>query len=245
MKIKEITKILKKAKIKRGNTILIHGDLGALSQINTKKNIIKIFVSALKKILGPKGTVLIPTFSYSFCKNKIFNPNKTKSEIGSFSESFRLSNIGSRTDHPIFSFYIFGNKKKYYLNSNNKTCFGKKSIFDLFMKDNGKICGLGCGFANMMTFLHYIEESFKVKYRYQKIFKGNIINDKKKFIYTLYFVRSLNKKIIYDYSKIEKELHNEIKYTSFGRYNLITIDAKNLFKFIYNKLKNDSYFLLK
>ena len=112
------------------------------------------------------------------------------------------------------------------------------------MKDNGKICGLGSGFANMMTFLHYIEESFKVKYRYQKIFKGNIIKDKKKIIYTLYFVRSLNKKIIYDYSKIEKELHNQIKYTPFGRYNLITIDAKNLFKFIYNNLKNDSYYLL-
>jgi aminoglycoside 3-N-acetyltransferase len=245
MKIKEITKILKKAKIRKGNTILIHGDLGAISQINTKKNIIKIFLGALKKVLGPKGTVLIPTFSYSFCKNEIFNPNKTKSEIGSFSESLRLSNIGTRTDHPIFSFYILGNKKKYYLNSNNETCFGTNSIFDLFMKDNGKICGLGCGFANMMTFLHYIEESFQVKYRYHKIFKGNIIKDKKKIIYTSYFVRSSNKKIIYDYSKIEKQLHNKIKYTLFGRYNLITIEAKNLFTFVYNNLKKDSRYLLK
>ena len=36
-----------------------------------------------------KGTIIIPTFSYSFTKKETFDPTNTKSEVGIFSEIFR------------------------------------------------------------------------------------------------------------------------------------------------------------
>ena len=49
-------------------------------------------INYLMKILTEyfkKGTIIIPTFSYSFTKKEAFDPTNTKSEVGIFSEIFR------------------------------------------------------------------------------------------------------------------------------------------------------------
>jgi len=120
----DIKKILSQSGIKKGDTLMLHGNAGvSASIISNKKNKLDIIFNEIIDYLGNKGTILIPTFTYNFCDNKNFNIKKTKSQLGLFSETFRLKKNIKRTSHPIFSFAIYGNKSDYYLNASIKTCF--------------------------------------------------------------------------------------------------------------------------
>lgn len=239
-----INLVLKKLLIKKGDNLIIHGDAGAIEQLNlnnVKK--FKYFSDEVIKYLGKDGTILIPSFTYSFCKKKIFNPLLNKSEVGLFSEKFRKLKNYQRTDHPIFSFSIYGKNKKYFKKSNYETCFGENSIFELFLKKNGKIISFGSSFEDSVTFLHFIEQSAKVKYRYLKKFEGIIKkNNKKKKIFTNYYVRDLKKNKSF---VMPKPLFKIIKKASFGRYLVTSISSKKLYLHCMKKLKNDDNYLIK
>jgi len=248
MKIDKIKVALKSSGIKKGDTLMIHGDAGIAAQINSKKkNKLKIFFDEIEKYIGNKGTILVPTFTYSSCDKKIFNREKTASNLGLFSENFRKRKNVKRTSHPIYSFSIYGKNFKYFNNSKITTCFGKESIFDLFKKTNGKILCAGCSF-NRMTFIHSAEEAYGVNYRFKKNFPGIIkLNSKKFKVNTEYYVRKINNRsklnLKYFYNYLIKS--NKISNISCGRYNILTIKAKVLFESSLKVLKKDSNFLVK
>tara|TARA_B100000315_G_C14560959_1_gene580574 strand:- start:33 stop:317 length:285 start_codon:yes stop_codon:yes gene_type:complete len=90
----DIKKILSQSGIKKGDTLMLHGNAGvSASIISNKKNKLDIIFNEIIDYLGNKGTILIPTFTYNFCDNKNFNIKKTKSQLGLFSETFRLKKI--------------------------------------------------------------------------------------------------------------------------------------------------------
>jgi len=95
---------------------MIHVDTAFATQFKNKKP--KNKINYLIKILTEyfkKGIILIPTFSYSFTKNEVFDPINTKSDVGIFSEIFRKKKNVFRTNHPNFSFAIKGNQSENYL----------------------------------------------------------------------------------------------------------------------------------
>ena len=72
MEIKQIKSTLLKSGIKKGDTLLIHGDAGATHQINSKtEDKINLFFDILIDYLCKQGNILIPTFTYSVCKTRI------------------------------------------------------------------------------------------------------------------------------------------------------------------------------
>ena len=248
MEIKEIRKTLKKSGIKSGDTLMLHGDAGIAAEINsTKKNKLKIFFDEIIKYLGKNGTLLVPTFTYSSCHNEIFNIKKTPSNLGLFSENFRKRKNVRRTSHPIFSFSIYGKKYKYFEKAKIETCFGKNSIFELFRKVNGKILCAGCSF-NRITFIHYAEEIFGVKYRFFKNFVGLVRSNKQScLVKTEYFVRKLNCRsrlnLKYFYQYLLKR--GNVFSVNFGRYSIHTVEANVLLNNCLKVLKKNKNFLVK
>ena len=87
---KNFIQLLKKARLKNTDTVMIHIDTAFAAQfINIKpENKINYLMEILTEYFK-KGTIIIPTFSYSFTKKETFDPTNTKSEVGIFSEIFR------------------------------------------------------------------------------------------------------------------------------------------------------------
>ena len=236
---------LKKCGLKKSDTIVLHADAGVAAQIITsEKNKLNYLINLLLKYVGNRGNIIVPTFTYSACKNNSFEKND-QSEVGLFSETFRKLKKVKRTDHPIFSFAIFGKKFGYFNKADIKTCFGKNSIFGLFHKLNVKIVCLGCD-IDRITFTHYVEEFYKVYYRYNKIFNIYLKN-KKKTISTNYYVRKSNIKNNIDLKRLNKYLvkKKRIKISNFGRYNLIAINSKDFFLSCVGLLKKNKKSLIK
>ena len=167
---KKIHNLFKSLNIKFSDVIMLHVDSIVVTQLKNLKNnlsLIDNFINCLEDYFLPNGGIVVPTFSYSLNKNNIFDPLKTPSKVGMFSEKFRLLKKSIRSNHPIFSISILGSKAKRLLNSDISTSFGKNSFFDKFYKMNGKIVCMGCD-LNRITFTHYVEQKLKVKYRYLK-----------------------------------------------------------------------------
>ncbi|MCW1523361.1 AAC(3) family N-acetyltransferase, partial [Campylobacter jejuni] len=77
----------------------------------------------LFKVLGKEGTLLMPTFTYSFCKNETYDKVHSKGKVGVLNEFLELAGGVRRTSDPIFSFAVKGAKADIFLKENS-SCFG-------------------------------------------------------------------------------------------------------------------------
>jgi len=244
----DILQAIINAGVKKGDTIFVHSDLKSFGWINkeiSKDEFIDSFIDSLRNAVGKKGNVIMPTFSYSFCKDEIFDLKKTPSTVGILTEHFRKIEGVLRSLDPIFSVAAFGPDKEYYVDVGND-CFGEKSIFEKLHTKNGKFLFLGDTFD--ITYMHFVEQNFKVPYRYIKKFKGNIKigRDLKEFVFD-YNVRPLDKNVNYDLWKIADYLNscNVLKESDLGYSKIKMVTAVDAFNEITKGLKEDIYLLLK
>lgn len=173
----DIEKVLIDSGLVKDDIVLVHSDVhsfGKLGDIKSRDIFIKTILNAFLNVVGSNGTLIVPAYSYSFCKNEVFDIKNTRSTVGVFSEFVRTLESAVRSEDPIFSHAGIGKHAKSLLNNVGNECFGKESFFDRILKFDGKIINFGKFFD--ITFIHYIEKEFKVSYRREKKFSGTMIN---------------------------------------------------------------------
>ena len=70
--------IVKKMHLKKGDTIYCHsaiGYFGRLLDCNNADDLCECFFDSIFDVIGVSGTLIVPTYTYSFPKNEIFIPN--------------------------------------------------------------------------------------------------------------------------------------------------------------------------
>jgi len=174
----------------------------------------------IEDYLGPKGTLILPTFTYSFTKNEIFDVLGTPSTVGMITEVFRLRKNTKRSMDPIFSVACSGWDSNWYALSDSEECFGKDSVFGRLHQKNGWLVGFGCPF-DRITFTHYAEKNENVDYRYDKEFSGIKIdaNGLQISSRSKYFVRDLTRKthVSLDLLKTILQEKQMVSFAIFGR----------------------------
>ena len=112
--VKDIKNILSNINIKE-DYILIHSNLLIFDKFNFS---IEDLWDVLHKTLGNNKTYLMPTFTFSFTKKKIWDYNNSKSETGALTEFFRKKIAKKRTVHPLHSLCVYVPNYKYATNHN-------------------------------------------------------------------------------------------------------------------------------
>lgn len=245
MIFKKFENLNKKLNIKKKNVVFFHLNLASFREFysDIKSDEINYFAFfLLKSFFNNSGTFIIPAFSYRFCKGTEFKKERTKSEVGQFSNFLISRYPKNRSSNPIFSVLSFGKKSNDYVCSSNLTCFGKDSCFEKLAKDNAKICFFGTSF-DKLTFIHYLEEKYQAYYRKNKTFVG--ISDNKK-IKINYFARDLKSNREFNFKKLKRDLlkKNKIKKTKVGRFEFLSVNCKDIeLEFKTNYKKNINYYL--
>ena len=215
--------------IKKSDTIYLELDVMRFGKYLKKKiskeNYLNFFFKLLTRLVGKKGNIIIPSFSYSWGsdkKSKIFNHKFTKSQTGIFPEYFRKQRGVERTDDPMFSCLVYGKNKNFFLNNYEKNSFGKNSIYAKIYEKNAKLISFGLNKFDP-TFVHYVEQYFdenirKISYRKLKKFNGFIVNSKgKKYKdYQFCFMKPMGSKISFNEKNIryilqKKKMLKQIK----------------------------------
>ena len=188
----DILQALKAVDIKSGDTVFVStslGMLGLLEGAKSNRELNQAFFDSLVEILGKDGTIIVPTYSYTFGKSRksqpaLFDSETTPSEIGPFPEFFRQQDNVFRTLDPFMSVSIWGKHTDSLQRNLPNTSYGYDCIFARLLKLNVKCLNIGLG-PNWMAFIHHIEYLHKVPFRYDKTFFGLINGTESEWIYTV------------------------------------------------------------
>ncbi len=111
--ISDFTRALTELKICPGDIVCVHSQIFSLGcPFISKENLLELLTEILQQMVGKNGTLIMPAFSYSFCKKELFDVQNTPSDVGVLTEFFRKQKNVKRTAHPIFSFSVWGEKQE-------------------------------------------------------------------------------------------------------------------------------------
>ena len=181
--------------IRPGEVLVLHADALGAAQLSrgTLEEKMEGLVDAILELLGPGGTLVMPTFTYSATRGERFDPAESPSAVGRLTEHFRRRTGVLRTRHPVFSFAALGPLAEELAGCTLEDCFGPGTAFDLLaLRDAWWVC-VACSF-DRVTFVHYLEQSVGVDYRYFKEFPYRVGTAEGSEVGTVrYYVRDLER----------------------------------------------------
>jgi len=238
---------LTRLKLARGDNIIVHSSVFPFFKLDGLKpmDIPVILYNILRSIIGNEGTIIVPTFNFSFCDGVHYDPITTKSHnMGGFAEYIRLLPNAQRSKHPMQSVAAIGPLADYICAPDTQTSFGIDSSFDRILKINAIGLLLGISIKSF-SLIHLAEEQIGVPYRYFKRFSGTYGPNNLNKTYSMY-VRDekLNPQIKIE--KIAKILQQEgfIKSSTIGNAEISLFKANNFISIAKRMLKQDKSFLI-
>lgn len=188
--LKNLEAKLQDAGIGKGSVVVVASDVRALlvylmhedRKKNKKRKSLQAYmddiIDMLENLVGEEGTLLFQTFTWIFCKGEAFDYDKTEGETGVLSNRALKRPEFKRTQHPIYSFAVWGKDMDYLVSMDNKEAFAKGSPFGYMHEKNAVYVSIGVFDAinsHGTSFLHYIEECNSVEYRFIKDFTAPYI----------------------------------------------------------------------
>ncbi|MCY3023860.1 MAG: AAC(3) family N-acetyltransferase [Planctomycetota bacterium] len=168
---------LRRLGIAPGDVLLIHSNLRSIGSV---KELIKApdtgmawLLEALLEAVGPDGIVAVPTFTKTF-KNaqdgpagEVWNPARTPSRVGSFT-NYVLQRPGAmRSGHPTHSIAALGKRAKEFCAGHSwrdgATTFDRNGPWGKLADWNGKILWLGTTMTTQ-TAVHVVEDWMRLPY---------------------------------------------------------------------------------
>jgi len=231
--------------ISKNDILLVHSDIGLFGLPAASKEIVLgSIIHALKDAVGEKGMVIMPTFTYSFERDEVFDIQHSRSRVGALTEYFRTQKDVARTKQPQHSVALWpANEETLKV---GKDSFDDHSIFAKLYNLKGKILFFGVSFTKSCTFVHFPEYKHTVPYRYFRTYKGMVKDGNKQYadvatstVKYRYFVTNL--------TSLENHLKNKglLKEAPLGMGTIGVIDARALYDECLRVLDEDIYFYLK
>jgi len=247
----DIVDCFKKLGLKKGDNVFVQSNIGLfgyLKDARRKSDYYRIFKEAFFEVIGDEGTLINPTFTYSFCKGENFDVNNTPSTVGAFTELARFDDDATRSHDANFSVVAVGKNASFFTQDPDEHSFGENSFWKRFLDNDGIFLTFNLE-NTFITFRHYLEKIFNVKYRYDKAFKGKIINGdsvEDKVFY--HYVRDLgNPEYIPDRKKFHKLAlqKNLLKKETLGKGYINLITAKDAYEVGKEGIEKDPAFFIK
>ncbi len=164
--------------LRPGDTVFGHSNLGFFgipAEGRDQATICAGVLEVFQRVLGDQGTLVVPTFSYSFPRGEPFDPAATPSTCGVFTEYVRRLPQARRSLDPIVSVAAVGARAEELTASLSDNSYDENSFFARFLRAEGRICNMNLDAGS--TFIHYVERMLQVPYRFDKRFAGTLLLD--------------------------------------------------------------------
>ena len=152
--------------------VMIFSDLSKVKNfkiLQKKLNVISYFIYFL--IINKKN-IILTTFNLLFPKKKITDFSTQNITTGYLNKYLTKKYKFKRTKKPMFNYAIIGPDSKILLNALKKL-HGEDSVLKYLIDKNTIGVGLNINTSKFnWLVVHYLEEKYKVPYRYYKIIQG-------------------------------------------------------------------------
>lgn len=250
---KDMLKVLESVGLKEGNIVLVFSNLarlGAVDNAATKEDALNTYLSALIDVINAsRGTLVVPTFTYSFARGKPFDYEDSPSELCMFGEFVRRQKDSIRSFHPHFSFAAIGKDKHQICDNVSRSAFGYESVFDRLYKRDAKILFLGTNITEGLTFFLYIEHMVGISHCYHKAYFTPVYKNKQLVKGPFFsFVRHLEPNFYAYFPHFERHLKERslVKESELGSGKIQLVNCREVFDEGYKNLQeNPCYFYSK
>ncbi len=135
----DITTSLSAMGLKAGDRVMVHSSLSSMGHVEGGAATV---VQAFLDVLGPEGTLMVPTFTHSSCE--YFDPLKSPSLNGAVTEAARRFPGAVRSLHPTHAVTAIGPDAGSLVEADlNRGALGKGCALDRLLKKGGYIFLLG------------------------------------------------------------------------------------------------------
>jgi aminoglycoside 3-N-acetyltransferase len=233
--------------IEAGDTVFSHSNLGFFGRCEgcgNQDDLCEMFFDAVMERIGPDGTLVVPTFTYSYPKGEVYVRESTPSKMGVFAEWVRNHKDSSRSMDPCYSVSAIGKKSTYISDRFALNSFGKYSFFAKLEEHDGRI--LNFNFDSGSTFVHYVERKLEVPYRFDKRFSGK--SELSGVLYStdnVIWVRYLHDGLVTNFEAFDSlaRMHGLFHTAKLGRGEMGVITAKATYDIISATLPKRPWFL--
>lgn len=169
--------------LNRGDRVYVTSDVkGLLYTImhHDDETDLNILIDGMIDIIGEEGTLVFPTFNWSFCSGTPFDYHKTPAKTGSLCKIALERSDFRRTAHPIYSFAVWGKDKDELCALSNKSSFGSDSPFAYMVEHGYRNLFIDKELEHSFVFVHYAEQSvgnLHDDYRYLKDFTADYTDE--------------------------------------------------------------------
>ena len=207
-------------------------------------------LQALQQVVGRAGTILVPTYTFSFCQGQVYDPDETPTAGGPWSPSadflefFRTLPSARRSGDPIHSVAALGPQADALVGNVAPTCFGPGSVFQRLREVGAKLCLIGLPLEEA-TLRHYAEESARVPFRFRKLFTGTIRErGQLRRAGWIYSVRILADNGFPDAHRLEERAHSAgiCRVAPLPAGELRAVDARSYFDLTIEALRQDPWY---
>lgn len=154
-----------------GDGVLVHS---AIQYLGHPRNGPQTYLSALRQVIGPVGTIAVPAFNFAFAREGRYDPLNTPSDgMGAFSEYVRQQPGARRTLHPMQSLAVLGRYAEDLAARDTLSAFDPGSAFERMLELEFKLLLLGVDIW-AASIIHFSEQRHNVPYRYWKNFRGQV-----------------------------------------------------------------------
>ncbi|MEX2144551.1 MAG: AAC(3) family N-acetyltransferase [Anaerolineales bacterium] len=167
----ELIQTLESVGVLPGDGVLVHSALQLLGKPNGG---LQMVFDAIVEVIGPTGTLAVPTFPFTFSRGLDYDPLTTPSQgMGAFSEFVRQVPQALRTTHPMQPVALVGGHAADLAQRDTLSAFDDGSAFDRMLQLGFKMLLLGAD-IQAASIVHYSEQRAAVPYRYWKDFTGRV-----------------------------------------------------------------------
>jgi aminoglycoside 3-N-acetyltransferase len=172
---RDIAESLQTLGLAAGDNILVHSSLRSLGYVDGGADTV---VDALLDVLGPMGTLVVPTFTpyHHRVARPVFDPLRDPSDVGRISETVRTRPNASRSTHLLHSVAALGYQAKEITVQHGPAAFAADGPFWKLYELDGRILLLGVPYLRS-TYFHVVEHLVQPWYRYWREIDATIRNE--------------------------------------------------------------------
>lgn len=166
--------------IEKGDILDVSSDVMSLLMY-CRRNKLRLdpnhLIDTMMDMVGKTGTVMIRTFNWDFCHGTSFDILHSPSRTGGLGDVALKRTDYKRTQHPIYSWMVWGRYQELLCGMTNTSAFGPDTPFAFLDEKRGKQIVIGNLGTSAATQLHHCEALAEVPYRHDKVFEGEYIDE--------------------------------------------------------------------
>ena len=153
--------------VPRSGLLMVHSSLSSIGNVEGGADTV---VDAFLEVLGPEGTLVVPTFTIPAANDPefLFDPASTPSNSGAISEAARLRSGAFRSIHSRHSVAVIGPLASEIIDPSTISAWGSDSPIAQVMDQGGMFLMLGVRFE-YLTAVHVCEIELDVPFRQTRI----------------------------------------------------------------------------